>query len=233
MALDGALQSLLLLTQDPRSYYPELTKLGVTSSLVDLLSHENVDIALSVVQVLEELTDDDVAEGEGMPDDEDDDEDGDVSQTKGSARDAVTSFAGSLVDSQLVELATNNLARLREEEEEPERAGVFHTLGLLENLLSLRPELSEYIAQKTSLVEYLLKRLQPASMTGTANGKGKAKEMQEDPAMAQNRQYAAELLAIILQGDNGTKAREAFDEKGGVEVCLKVLSVGRPLLHLN
>ena len=38
MSLDSALHSLLLLTQDAAAYYPELVRLGVATTLVDLLS---------------------------------------------------------------------------------------------------------------------------------------------------------------------------------------------------
>lgn len=222
VALDTAIQELLLLTSNPTAFYPELTKLGIVSSLADLLSHENIDISLSVVNVLEELTDDDVAEaGEGGDEDEDEDVDG-------GARDAVAKLADDLVKAQLVELAVANISRLREAEEEAERAGVFHTLGLVENLLSLLPTLSTTITSQTTLLAWLLKRLQPPSMDkqkGKAAAQVKDKQKAEDPAMAQNRQYAAELLAILLQGDAGADARNAFTKEGGVQVALQVLSV--------
>lgn len=38
IALDAALGSLLLLTQDVAAFYPEIVRLGVATSLVDLLS---------------------------------------------------------------------------------------------------------------------------------------------------------------------------------------------------
>lgn len=40
VALDNAIQELLLLTQNPKDFYPELIKLGIVGSLVDLLSRE-------------------------------------------------------------------------------------------------------------------------------------------------------------------------------------------------
>ena len=48
-------------------YYPELVKSGAANLLVSLLSHENTDIAIDVVEVLQELTDEDV----GQEDEED------------------------------------------------------------------------------------------------------------------------------------------------------------------
>lgn len=175
--------------------------------------------------MLEELTDDDVLEGED--DEEDDDE-------EGSARAAVVAYATALVDAQLVELVIDNLSRLHEDEEEAERSGVYHTLGLIENLLSLKPELSSHIAKKTKFIEWLLRRMMPPTKTKlakandnqTAGAKEKEKAREEDAALAQNRQYAAELLAIILQGvEVGGDARLEFGRSGGIASALKVLSV--------
>ena len=221
----------MLLTSNPKAFYPELVKLGVIGSLADLLSHENIDISLSVINVLEELTDDDVAES-ADPDAADDDDD-DVSGGETGARQAVADFADNLVKSQLVELTVNNLARMREDAEEAERAGVYHSLGLIENLLSLLPTLSSTVARTTTLVSWLLERLQPPSMrakssksNGRANGPdAPAASKAEDPAMAQNRQYAAELLAILLQGEAGSDARVSCLKAGGLQTFLKILSV--------
>lgn len=210
VALDSAVQELLLLTQNPAAYYPELIKLGIVNSLADLLSHENVDISLTVIQVLEELTDEDVAEGE---DGENDDEDEDA------RRAAVVAFANALLSAQLVELLVNNLGRLNEDEEQ-ERTGVYHSLSLIENLLSLSPTLSRTFATNTTFIPWLLKRLQLPSK--------KDKDKREDDSLAQNRQYAAELLSIILQGfETGREARLAFGKNAGMETCLKVLSTYR------
>jgi beta-catenin-like protein 1 len=58
--LDAAIQSLLPLAQSPALAYPELIKSAVVATLVDLMSHENVDIVIDVVSLLHELTDEDV-----------------------------------------------------------------------------------------------------------------------------------------------------------------------------
>lgn len=188
---------------------------------------ENVDISLAVITALGELTDDDVAEGD--QDDDLEDEDAGPSSSS-SARAAVIQFANSLVKSQVLELVVNNLSRLNEEAEEAERTGVYQTLSLIENLLSLQPALSASIAKGTTLIAWLLKRMQPGSTSQARTNGSAAKEKgkAEDPASAQNRQYAAELLAIILQGTElGRDARIKFGQDGGIEVCLKVLSAYR------
>lgn len=67
--LDSALKSLLPLAQAPSLAYPELVRSGAISLLIGLLSHENADIVIDVVEVVHELTDEDVGN-----EDEDEDE---------------------------------------------------------------------------------------------------------------------------------------------------------------
>ncbi len=62
--LDSALKQFLPLTQNPPLFYPELVKSGTVALLTNLLSHDNTDIAIDVVEVVQELTDEDVG-GEG------------------------------------------------------------------------------------------------------------------------------------------------------------------------
>lgn len=76
--LDSAIKSLLPLAQFPVLAYPELVKSGAVVKLVDLMSHENADIAIDVVELIHELTDEDVG-GEG--DDEEDEEEGSKEQS--------------------------------------------------------------------------------------------------------------------------------------------------------
>ena len=58
--LDADIKSLSILSEHPE-LYGEFAKLGCVSSLVNLLSHENADIAIDVVAILSELTDEDVS----------------------------------------------------------------------------------------------------------------------------------------------------------------------------
>lgn len=73
--LDVALKALLPLAQAPVLAYPELVRSGHVARLIGLLSHENADIVIDVVEVIHELTDEDVGneneddeEGEGLRD---------------------------------------------------------------------------------------------------------------------------------------------------------------------
>ena len=57
--LDSALRALVPLAQVPILAYPELVRSSSVARLVGLLSHENADIAIDVVDLLHELTDED------------------------------------------------------------------------------------------------------------------------------------------------------------------------------
>lgn len=58
--LDAAIHQLKIFAQSPAISYPQLIKTGATEQLISLLSHENTDISLDVVEVIEELTDEDI-----------------------------------------------------------------------------------------------------------------------------------------------------------------------------
>lgn len=96
-----------------------------------------------------------------------------------------------------------NLNRLNEEEE-ADRLGVFHVLGILENVLAFNPDISKTLIKKTKTLPWTLNRIQ-------------------NPVQDDNRGYAAELLSILLQSDR--ENRLAYGKNDGVEASLKVLSV--------
>lgn len=57
--LDADIKALSILSDYPH-LYEEFASLGCVSSLVSLLSHENTDIAIDVVDIISELIDEDV-----------------------------------------------------------------------------------------------------------------------------------------------------------------------------
>lgn len=57
--LDADIKSLSILS-DHTELYEEFAKLGCVASLVSLLSHENTDIAIDAIEVINEITDEDV-----------------------------------------------------------------------------------------------------------------------------------------------------------------------------
>ena len=76
-------------------------------------------------------------------------------------------------------------------------------LGIFESILGVDPELSQKLVSKTTIMQWLLKRIEAKSHDG-------------------NRSYASEILSVLL--DN-RQNRLAFGKADGVEVSLKVLSV--------
>lgn len=58
------------LPQKPVLFYPELVRAGTIRILSELLAHENTDIALDVVGLLVELTEEDVGEADEDKDEE-------------------------------------------------------------------------------------------------------------------------------------------------------------------
>ncbi|PVG03677.1 DUF1716-domain-containing protein [Serendipita vermifera] len=191
--LDAAIKSLLPLSQVPTLAYPELVKSETIAMLIGLLSHENMDIVIDVVELIHELTDEDVG-GE----DEDDDEGGEENKRDASMKMLTDTLAGH----SLLELLVQNFGRFNEEEDS-DRQGLFHVLGIFENMLALNPSLSRKIVAETTFLQWLLSRIQ-------------AKRHDE------NRGYAAELLSILLQSDRDN--RLAFSQQNGMETVLQVLS---------
>ncbi|SPO21616.1 related to nuclear associated protein [Ustilago trichophora] len=215
------LKSLLVLTTQPEVFYPEFIKLGGVGSLVGLLSHENADIAAAAIEVLEELTDDDVLDAAPEGEDEDQDED----DARARAGQAMDELVESLLQQSVLELLVSNLGRFNDvldanvpEDEAAKKAveaegdaqAIYHTLGAIENLVSSRPNLSELLVSKTTFLKWTLNRLS-------------TKRTDVD----QNTSYAAELLAILLQ--NSTSNRTIFgttthEEENGIDILLTIIS---------
>jgi hypothetical protein len=100
-------------------------------------------------------------------------------------------------------LLVANLGRL-DEKEDTDSQGVFHILGVLENLLSFMPPLAEQIVENTTLLPWLLKRV-------------------SQKAYDSNKQYASEILSIILQ--EGRSIALKVGELEGVDAFLQIVAV--------
>ncbi|ORY80665.1 Catenin-beta-like protein [Leucosporidium creatinivorum] len=202
-----ALHALLLLSSAPALTYPILLDLSTPESLGDLLSHENTDVFIAVVELLEEWLD-----PEGL-DDEDDDE-GAEEGAQEKKVEATKALVDGLVTVGVVDLAVGGLDRLNEEEEEG-RGGVFHTLGLLENLLTLTPTVATPLLAPTSpFLKYLVTRLAADKLPADRD---------------QNRYYAAEMLSLVLSlpADGVEEGRKRLADESHVDTLLKVLSAYR------
>ncbi|KAK7747625.1 hypothetical protein SLS62_009036 [Diatrype stigma] len=160
--LDAEVKALSILAEHP-NLYPEFARLGCAASLVGLLAHDNTDVAVDAVEIVGELTDEDVAADEAQ----------------------WRALVDALLDADLLGLLVSNLARLDERNEEVDRAGVYYALGVVENLCSGSGEAArtaERVGAHDGLLRWLLRRIQA----------------KESP-VTQNKQYAAEVLAILAQ----------------------------------
>uniref|UniRef100_A0A8D8XYS6 Beta-catenin-like protein 1 n=1 Tax=Cacopsylla melanoneura TaxID=428564 RepID=A0A8D8XYS6_9HEMI len=116
--------------------YPLLVQLKAVNSMLELLLHENTDIAVAVVDLLQELTDVDILN---------------------ESEEGTESLLTALLDQQVCALLVQNLERLDETVKE-EADGVHNTLGIFENLCELKPDAISDIG-KQGIVQWCLKRL--------------------------------------------------------------------------
>ncbi|KAI9682945.1 MAG: hypothetical protein M1829_006381 [Trizodia sp. TS-e1964] len=112
-------------------------------------------------------------------------------------------LVGALIDAGLLELITQNFGRL-DESNEADRNGVYHAL----NNLASQSTIAEKIVQEAALLSWLLKRV----------------AIKETP-LTQNKQYAAEVLAILMQSSKDN--RKQLIMKDGVDLLLRLLSTYR------
>lgn len=179
--LHDELQKLKLLAGGPE-LYPELVNLNTIPSILGLLNHDNTDIAIDVVSLLQDLTDEDVLEDNDEP---------------------ARVLVDNLVENNALELLVQNLLRLNESDPD-EAAAVHSTLATIENLIEVKPAVAEIVSEKTKLVRWLL-------------GKIKVREFDA------NKQYASEILAILLQ--NSTANQKRLGQMNGVDVVLQAVAM--------
>lgn len=116
--------------------YPLLVQLNAIPSLLELLSHQNTDISVAIVDLLQELTDVDILH---------------------ESLDGADVLIDALQKQQIAALLVQNLDRLNESVKE-ESDGVHNTLSIFENLTEIRPEMCAEAATQ-GLLQWLLKRL--------------------------------------------------------------------------
>ncbi|ESO82870.1 hypothetical protein LOTGIDRAFT_108932 [Lottia gigantea] len=117
-------------------YYQVLVDLNTVQSLLQLLSHDNTDISIAVVDLLQELTDVD---------------------TLNENDDGGTALIDALLEGQIVAVLVQNLERLDETVKE-EAEGVHNSLAIIENITEFRPDICSEAAQQ-GLLPWLLKRI--------------------------------------------------------------------------
>lgn len=115
--------------------YPILVDLNAIPSLLELLAHQNTDISVAVVDLLQELTDVDILH---------------------ESADGAETLIESLRKQQVSALLVQNLERLDETVKE-ESDGVHNTLAIFENLTEMRPDMCKEAANQ-GLMQWILKR---------------------------------------------------------------------------
>ncbi|XWS75310.1 hypothetical protein CRYUN_Cryun01aG0075600 [Craigia yunnanensis] len=179
--LHEELEKLKILSGAPE-LYPELVNLNAIPSILNLLSHENTDVAIDVVHLLEDLTDEDVLEDNDEP---------------------ARILVDSLIENNVLELLVQNLQRLSDKDPD-EMSAVYNTLASIENMIEVKPAVAELVCERTKLLRWLL-------------GKIKVREFDS------NKQYASEILAILLQ--NNTANQKRLGQMNGVDVVLQAVAM--------
>ncbi|THD28443.1 Beta catenin protein 1 [Fasciola hepatica] len=181
--LQETLEEMQILAANP-SLYPVLAaQTRPISLLLGLLAHENTDISLSVIDLLHELL-----EPNGLTE-------------AGPSR--VNPLLDLLFNGQLIQLLMQNVSRL-DETKKDEADGVHKTLGIVENLLDVRPEMNVTMSNQ-GLFSWLLRRIQ------------------RKPAFDRNKLYVSELLSILLQLDETN--RRHLGQVDGIDILLQQLAV--------
>ncbi|XP_011005908.1 PREDICTED: beta-catenin-like protein 1 [Populus euphratica] len=184
--LHNELHKLKILSSAPE-LYPDLINLNTIPSILSLLSHENTDIAIDVIQLLQDLTDEDVVE-----------------MSNENEEESMKALVNTLIENNVLELLVQNLQRLSDSDDQDEMAAVYNTLATVENMIEVEPKVAEMICEKTRVLKWLL-------------GKLKVREFDS------NKQYAAEILSILLQ--NSEANQKKLGQMNGVDVVLQAVAM--------
>merc|ERR1719348_310938 len=135
MELHDGLRELQNVSTVPHMY-PIMVELNCVSTLLGLLSHDNTDIAVAAIDVIQELTDVD---------------------TMNESDEGAEALLQALFDNQVCSLLVTNLDRLDETVKE-ESDGVHNTLAIIENIVELKPEICKDVAE-AGFMNWLIKKL--------------------------------------------------------------------------
>lgn len=133
--LNEVIQEMHVLATVP-DYYSIMIDLNTIQTLLHLLNHDNTDISIAVVDLLQELTEVD---------------------TLNDNEDAAEGLIDALLEGQITALLIQNMERLDESVKE-EADGVHNSLGIIENVIEFRPESSRDLAAQ-GLLKWLLQRI--------------------------------------------------------------------------
>ncbi|XP_035215584.1 beta-catenin-like protein 1 [Stegodyphus dumicola] len=158
--------------------YHILVELNSVSTILGLLTHDNTDISIAVVDLLQEMTDID---------------------TLNESEEGASTLIDAMLEAQVIALLVQNLERLDEAIKE-EAEGVHNTLAIIENLAEFKVDMCVDATQQ-GLMQWILKRIK-AKMPFDAN-KLYCSEILSILVQRhdENRQYLGEIegIDVLLQ----------------------------------
>eukprot|EP01065_Artemidia_motanka_P029811 TRINITY_DN35880_c0_g1_i1.p1 TRINITY_DN35880_c0_g1~~TRINITY_DN35880_c0_g1_i1.p1 ORF type:complete len:549 (+),score=203.94 TRINITY_DN35880_c0_g1_i1:55-1647(+) len=195
--LDTDLQRVKLIAVSPE-YYADAVDAGVAPLLVQLIDHENVDVACSTADVLLELTDPDAV----------------------SENETAACMVAGLVASGVVERLVELLRRLSEDVDD-EMEGVQTVLHVVQNVVDAGEVAGSDAAAWKALLEFLLRRLLRA---GGKFEQNKANAAEVLASVLQSSPELCEALPAITVDKHGGVSGLAQDAVSGVHAILQALS---------
>ncbi|RVX06592.1 Beta-catenin-like protein 1 [Vitis vinifera] len=207
--LHDEIQRLKTLAGGPE-LYPDLVNLNVIPSILGLLSHDNSDIAVDVVGLLQDLTDEDVLEDNDEP---------------------ARVLVDALIENNVLELLVQNLTRLSESDPD-EMAAVYATLSTLENLIEVKPAVAEMVCERTKLMRWLLGKIKNSAANqrrlGQMNGvdvvlQAVAMYKSRDPKTADEEEMVENLFDCLCCLLMPLENKERFVRAEGVELMIIIM----------
>lgn len=191
--LDEGIKALSILSEHPE-LYEEFAKSTAASKLVELLAHENTDIAIAAIEMISELTDEDV----------------------GGEQEQWDALVAAFMEADLLSLLISNFSRF-DETDEADASGVYNSLSVIENLLS-QPANTDIIGREDTLLKWLLERIQKAEKP-TSQNKQYASEILSilTQSSRPNRNHVAEANGVEIFLTNLAPYRRDDPEKDSYE----------------
>lgn len=118
--------------------YPILVQTNTISSILGMITHENTDISIAAISLLQELTDVDT-----------------ITEQPDHTLPLLEALAN---EPPGLELLVQNLFRLDESNNE-DAQGVYNTFAILENIVEIKPTLADALCERTPILKFLLQRL--------------------------------------------------------------------------
>lgn len=180
--LDDVVKRMMIIAGSPE-LYPDLARTQAFTDLLGLLMHDNTDVAGDVLELFRELTDADVVQ---------------------DSEDEAQALVEAMLEGNALELLVQRLASL-DETQDAEAAAVYAALSIFENIIELKPEVSEQAVQKTKLLRWIMDKVK-----------------QRAAPVDSNKQYTSELLAILMQHSESNQV--ALGAQGGIDIVLQAIA---------